>query len=91
MRPGRLRAAASAADRAAAALLARAVRAYQAGLSPLLGRHCRFEPTCSQYALEALARHGAAKGSALAMWRVLRCHPFGGHGYDPVPPRRGAP
>lgn len=62
------------------------IRAYQVGLSPLLPGACRFVPTCSQYALEAVNRHGPVKGSWLATRRLLRCHPLGGVGYDPVPP-----
>lgn len=69
---------------AAAALIA-TIRIYQRTLSPLLGVHCRFEPTCSRYAEEALRTHGAVRGSGLTLRRLLRCHPFGGHGYDPVP------
>jgi putative membrane protein insertion efficiency factor len=61
------------------------VRAYQLTLSSLLGRQCRFLPTCSHYAMEALETHGALKGSALAFRRFLRCHPFAAAGYDPVP------
>ena len=61
------------------------VRAYQVALSPLFRGCCRFEPSCSNYAIEALRVHGELKGSILAMWRILRCHPFGAHGYDPVP------
>ncbi|MEE9129742.1 MAG: membrane protein insertion efficiency factor YidD [Phycisphaerales bacterium] len=64
------------------------VRLYQAALSPLLGGHCRYHPTCSEYAVEALAGHGALRGSWLILRRVLRCHPLGGAGYDPVPPRK---
>ncbi len=64
------------------------VRLYQAALSPLLGGHCRYHPTCSEYAVEALATHGALRGSWLILRRVLRCHPLGGAGYDPVPPRK---
>ncbi|MDA0675387.1 MAG: membrane protein insertion efficiency factor YidD [Proteobacteria bacterium] len=60
------------------------IRAYQLFLSPLLGMACRFEPSCSVYAREALATHGAFKGLKLAAGRVLRCHPWGGHGFDPV-------
>ena len=52
---------------------------------------CRFQPTCSQYALDAIASHGAARGSALAVRRIARCHPWGGHGYDPVPMARERP
>lgn len=61
------------------------VRIYQATLSPLVGQHCRFQPTCSRYAVEALQCHGAFKGCWLAMRRLARCHPLGGAGYDPVP------
>ena len=61
------------------------VRLYQRFISPLIGPHCRFTPTCSQYAVEALQKHGAIKGSILAAWRILRCNPFGKAGYDPVP------
>jgi hypothetical protein len=62
------------------------VRFYQATLSPVLGGQCRFFPTCSEYSIEALRVHGALRGSWLSLRRLLRCHPFGGHGYDPVPP-----
>lgn len=68
-------------------ILKLAVRAYQVALSPLMGGCCRFEPSCSNYMLEALDVHGAAKGTLLGLWRLLRCHPFGKHGYDPVPPK----
>jgi len=61
------------------------IRAYQAGLSPILPASCRYTPTCSEYARQAVERHGAARGSWMAMKRVGRCHPFAGHGYDPVP------
>jgi len=61
---------------------------YRYGLSPLLGRPCRFHPTCSEYALEALHRHGAGHGSVLVVRRLARCHPWGGSGFDPVPPFR---
>ena len=63
------------------------VRAYQITVSPLLGPRCRFYPTCSHYALEALEMHGAISGSWLTLKRVGRCHPFCEGGYDPVPPR----
>ena len=63
------------------------VRAYQVMLSPLFGDCCRFHPSCSEYMIEALRVHGAVKGTLLGAWRLLRCHPFGKHGYDPVPPR----
>ena len=58
---------------------------YRSCISPLTPPSCRFTPTCSQYALEALRRHGAIKGSWLALKRLLRCPPWGGGGYDPVP------
>ncbi len=58
---------------------------YRRVLSPLKGPTCRYYPTCSEYALEAVRRHGPGKGAFLAIWRVLRCHPFHAGGYDPVP------
>jgi len=61
------------------------VRAYQLIVSPLLPPSCRFLPSCSDYAIEALERHGALHGGGLALWRLARCHPWGGSGYDPVP------
>ncbi len=61
------------------------IRGYRAGISPLLRPACRYTPSCSAYAEEAVARYGAAKGSWLAARRLLRCHPWGGTGYDPVP------
>ena len=61
------------------------VRIYQRFISPLTPPSCRFTPTCSQYALEALRKYGPLKGSWLALKRLLRCHPWGGSGYDPVP------
>lgn len=63
------------------------IRCYQKCISPMLGSNCRFRPTCSQYAIEALEIHGVLKGSALAIWRIMRCNPFGRPGYDPVPPK----
>jgi putative membrane protein insertion efficiency factor len=63
------------------------VRAYRLFLSPWLGRSCRFDPTCSAYALEALSVHGGFKGGWLALRRILRCHPWGGRGVDDVPPK----
>ncbi len=69
----------------AAYILALPVRAYRLVLSPYVGNGCRYQPTCSVYALDALQRHGALKGGGLAIGRVCRCHPWGGHGYDPVP------
>ncbi|WP_315051512.1 membrane protein insertion efficiency factor YidD [Capnocytophaga leadbetteri] len=61
------------------------VRFYQVVVSPLKPPTCRYTPTCSQYALEALKKYGAFKGSCLALKRIARCHPWGGCGYDPVP------
>jgi putative membrane protein insertion efficiency factor len=61
------------------------IRLYQWGISPLLGPKCRFTPTCSHYAVEALRRHGLFRGSWLAARRIARCHPWGGSGHDPVP------
>ena len=61
------------------------VRFYQVASSPLKPPTCRFTPTCSSYALEALKRHGLFKGGMLAIRRIMRCHPWGGSGYDPVP------
>jgi len=66
-------------------LLQALIRAYQLLLSPMLGGQCRFIPSCSQYAAEAIRRHGALRGSRLALWRILRCQPFSAGGYDPVP------
>ena len=67
------------------ALLVAPIRFYQRFVSPLFPPCCRFTPTCSAYAIEALQKHGALKGSWLALRRILRCHPWGGSGYDPVP------
>ena len=61
------------------------VKLYRAAISPWLGMNCRFQPTCSEYAIEALKRHGVFRGSWLAAKRIGRCHPWGGSGYDPVP------
>ena len=61
------------------------IQVYQWTLSPLLGPHCRFHPTCSQYAAEAIERFGFMRGSWLALRRLLRCHPFHSGGFDPVP------
>lgn len=66
------------------------VRLYQVTLSPFLGGACRFQPTCSNYALEALRTHGALRGSWLAARRIGRCRPGGGAGWDPVPPAGAA-
>lgn len=69
-------------------LLVLLIRAYQYALSPMLGQRCKYYPSCSNYAIEALRVHGALKGSGLAAWRLLRCNPFSNGGVDPVPPRR---
>lgn len=61
------------------------IKLYQWIISPMLGPKCRFTPTCSQYAIEALKKHGVFKGLWLTVKRLSRCHPWGGHGYDPVP------
>jgi uncharacterized protein len=61
------------------------IRLYQAGISSWTPATCRFSPTCSGYAIEAIRAHGSARGSWMALRRVARCHPWGGHGYDPVP------
>lgn len=66
-------------------LLIRLIQAYQKLLSPLLLPSCRFQPTCSAYAIEAISTWGAAKGSWLALRRISRCHPFHPGGYDPIP------
>lgn len=66
-------------------LLKLLVRGYQLIISPNLPNSCRYTPTCSQYMLEALTKHGAIKGTYLGIRRILRCHPWGGHGYDSVP------
>ena len=66
-------------------LLILPIRFYQKYISPLTPATCRFTPTCSHYAVEAIRKHGPFKGLALAVWRILRCNPWGGSGYDPVP------
>ena len=68
-------------------LLIKLIRFYQKFISPLLGQNCRFYPTCSQYAIEALSNHGALKGGYLAIKRILKCNPWGGYGIDNVPGR----
>ncbi|MGH0029164.1 MAG: membrane protein insertion efficiency factor YidD [Myxococcota bacterium] len=62
-----------------------AIRLYQLLISPMLGPACRYEPSCSYFAAEAISRHGLLRGGWLALRRLGRCHPLGGHGYDPVP------
>ncbi len=66
-------------------MMLRVIRFYQKGVSPLTPPTCRFTPSCSGYAAEAIKNHGAARGGWLSFRRILRCNPFGGHGYDPVP------
>lgn len=61
------------------------IRFYQLAISPILPSACRYTPTCSQYGLEAVKKYGAFKGGWLAIKRISRCHPWGGHGHDPVP------
>ena len=73
----------------AARILIFLIRLYRAAFSPLLPPACRYTPTCSHYAQTAVERFGALRGGWLAVRRLLRCHPFGGRGYDPVPPRAG--
>jgi putative membrane protein insertion efficiency factor len=67
------------------ALLLLLIRGYQYALRPMLGANCRFHPSCSDYAREALERHGALKGTWLALRRIARCHPYHSGGFDPVP------
>ena len=69
-----------------ARMLTLPIVAYRRWISPALPARCRFYPSCSAYALEALATHGALRGLRLTIWRLLRCHPFYPGGYDPVPP-----
>jgi putative membrane protein insertion efficiency factor len=69
-------------------LLIMTIRFYQLSISPLFPASCRYTPTCSQYAIEAIRLHGACRGTLLAIKRICRCHPWGGYGYDPVPPVR---
>lgn len=78
-----------------ARLLVALVTLYRWFVAPVLGANCRYDPSCSAYAVEALRRHGAWRGGWLALRRIARCHPWGGCGYDPVPPlaagRRSGP
>ena len=75
----------NAVSRALARPLIWLVKAYRIAISPWLGLNCRYQPTCSSYAIEALQVHGVLRGSWLAAKRIGRCHPWGGSGYDPVP------
>ena len=70
-------------------ILSLPVRAYRLFGSPWVGRNCRFQPTCSEYAMEALKTHGGLRGGLLTIRRIGRCHPWGGSGYDPVPAAGG--
>jgi putative membrane protein insertion efficiency factor len=72
-------------DRAAQAVMLALIRAYRFALAPLMPMSCRFEPSCSAYALEAVRKHGPWRGCALAAWRIIRCNPINPGGYDPVP------
>ncbi len=69
-------------------LLRGGITAYQWTIRPVIGANCRFVPSCSEYAKDAIATHGAVKGAGLAAWRILRCNPWCAGGHDPVPPRR---
>jgi len=74
--------------RAVAEAMVLAVRLYQLTLGAIIGGHCRFVPSCSEYAVEALREHGPLRGAAMAAWRVLRCNPWCKAGYDPVPRKK---
>lgn len=63
------------------------IRVYQYALSPMFGQRCKYYPSCSSYAVDALREYGALRGTGMACWRILRCNPFSHGGYDPVPPR----
>ena len=69
-------------------LLLLLIRGYQIALSPFFGMHCRFHPTCSEYAREAIEVHGPIRGTGLALWRILRCNPWCEGGVDEVPPKK---
>ena len=64
------------------------IKIYQFIVSPLIGQNCRYLPTCSEYAIESLELHGLLRGSFFAIRRILKCHPFGNHGFDPIPKRK---
>ena len=64
------------------------IKIYQFIISPLIGKNCRYLPTCSEYTIESLKLHGLLRGSFFAIRRILKCHPFGGHGFDPIPKRK---
>ena len=64
------------------------IKIYQFIFSPLIGKNCRYLPTCSEYTIESLKLHGFFRGSFFAIKRILKCHPFGGHGFDPIPKRK---
>ena len=64
------------------------IKIYQFTFSPLIGKNCRYFPTCSDYAIESLKLHGLLRGSFFAIRRILKCHPFGNHGFDPIPKRK---
>ena len=64
------------------------IKIYQFIFSPLIGKNCRYLPTCSEYAIESLKLHGLLRGSFFTIKRILKCHPFGGHGFDPIPKRK---
>ncbi|MEE0913274.1 MAG: membrane protein insertion efficiency factor YidD [Ruminococcus sp.] len=69
-------------------LLLALIKFYQTSISPHTTPHCKYIPTCSQYGIEAIERFGALKGTALTIWRILRCNPFSKGGYDPVPEKK---
>ena len=64
------------------------IKIYQFIFSPLIGKNCRYLPTCSEYSIESLKLHGLLRGSFFAIRRILKCHPFAGHGFDPIPKRK---
>ena len=64
------------------------IKIYQFIFSPLVGKNCRYLPTCSEYAIESLRLHGLLRGSFFTIRRILKCHPLGGHGFDPIPKRK---